>query len=92
MSCDFFSRLSSTDYFGNGSYLDGQRMAPAVEQHVSVISSVNPLLLLRSPYSDVHDPLNILDRPGRKSGTFFSDGHNAAGELSNVLRDCRGQD
>ncbi|XP_051908225.1 DNA-binding protein RFX6 isoform X2 [Hippocampus zosterae] len=74
-----YSASGQNDYFGNSSYLDGQRMAPAVEQHVSVISSVNPLLLLRSPYSDVHDPLNILDRPGRKSGTFFSDGHNAAG-------------
>ncbi|XP_057678204.1 DNA-binding protein RFX6 isoform X2 [Corythoichthys intestinalis] len=33
----------------------------------------------RSPYSDVRDPLDILDRPGRKSGTFFSDVQHAAG-------------
>ncbi|XP_077408987.1 DNA-binding protein RFX6 isoform X2 [Vanacampus margaritifer] len=74
-----YSASGQSDYFSNGSYLDSQRMAPAVEQHVSVISSASPLLLLRSPYSDVHDPLNILDRPGRKSGTFFSDVHNATG-------------
>ncbi|XP_077366632.1 DNA-binding protein RFX6 isoform X2 [Festucalex cinctus] len=74
-----YSASGQSDYYGNGSYLDGQRMAPVVEQHVSVISSVSPLLLLRSPYSDVHDPLNILDRPGRKSGTFFSDIRNPTG-------------
>ncbi|XP_049613706.1 DNA-binding protein RFX6 [Syngnathus scovelli] len=74
-----YSAAAPSDYYGNGSYLEGQRMAPAAEQHVSVISGVSPLLLLRSPFSDVHDPLNILDRPGRKSGTFFSDVRSAPG-------------
>ncbi|KAM9778401.1 DNA-binding protein RFX6 isoform 3-T6 [Syngnathus typhle] len=74
-----YSAAAPSDYYGNGSYLESQRMAPAAEQHVSVISGVSPLLLLRSPFSDVHDPLNILDRPGRKSGTFFSDVRSAPG-------------
>ncbi|XP_061560595.1 DNA-binding protein RFX6 [Phycodurus eques] len=67
-------------YYGSGSYEDRQRMVPVAEQHVSVISSVSsPLLLLRSPYSDVHDPLNILDRPATKSATFYNDVQNATG-------------
>lgn len=41
-----------------------------VNQHVSVISSVRSL----PPYSDIHDPLNILDDSSRKqSGSFYPD-------------------
>ncbi|XP_061669171.1 DNA-binding protein RFX6 isoform X2 [Syngnathoides biaculeatus] len=74
---------NATAYYGNGSYEDSQRLAPVVEQHVSVISSVSsPLLLLRSPYSDVHDPLNILDRPTAKNATFYNDVQNATGHFA----------
>uniref|UniRef100_A0A3B3CWY3 Regulatory factor X, 6 n=1 Tax=Oryzias melastigma TaxID=30732 RepID=A0A3B3CWY3_ORYME len=54
-------------YYGDGGYVDGHR----VDQHVSVISSVSSL---RSySFSEVHDPLNILDEPGKKlTGSFFS--------------------
>uniref|UniRef100_A0AAQ5XCY4 DNA-binding protein RFX6 n=1 Tax=Amphiprion ocellaris TaxID=80972 RepID=A0AAQ5XCY4_AMPOC len=61
-------------YYGNSSYLDSQRMASLVDQHVSVISSVSSLRPFSSTYSEVHDPLNILDEPGRKTtGAFFNE-------------------
>lgn len=55
--------------------MDGHR----VDQHVSVISSVSSL---RSySFSEVHDPLNILDEPGKKlTGSFFSQADPRAGE------------
>uniref|UniRef100_A0A3B4TIQ7 DNA-binding protein RFX6 n=1 Tax=Seriola dumerili TaxID=41447 RepID=A0A3B4TIQ7_SERDU len=61
-------------YYGNSSYLDSQRMTSLVDQHVSVISSVSSLRPFPSTYSEVHDPLNILDEPGRKTtGTYFTE-------------------
>ncbi|XP_067338653.1 DNA-binding protein RFX6 [Channa argus] len=61
-----YSNTGNTGYYGNSSYLDSQRM--------SVISSVGSLRPFTSPYSEVHDPLNILDEPGRKTtGAFFNE-------------------
>ncbi|XP_037541577.1 DNA-binding protein RFX6 [Nematolebias whitei] len=61
-------------YYGNSSYLASQRMMPLVDQHVSVISSVGSLRPFPSTFSEVHDPLNLLDEPGRKTtGGFYSD-------------------
>lgn len=56
-------------------------MTSLVDQHVSVISSVSSLRPFPSTYSEVHDPLNILDEPGRKpAGAFYSEAENGAGE------------
>ncbi|XP_061900833.1 DNA-binding protein RFX6 [Entelurus aequoreus] len=72
--CQAYSAAGQSGYYGNNSYLDSQRMTPLVDQHVSVISSVGSLRsTFPATYSEVHDPLNILDEPGRKMGTFFSD-------------------
>ncbi|KAM9840651.1 DNA-binding protein RFX6 [Aulostomus maculatus] len=61
-------------YYGNSSYLDGQRMTSLVDQHVSVISSVGSLRSFPPTFTEVHDPLNILDEPGRKtSGAYFTE-------------------
>uniref|UniRef100_A0A4W6ETA8 DNA-binding protein RFX6 n=1 Tax=Lates calcarifer TaxID=8187 RepID=A0A4W6ETA8_LATCA len=66
-------------YYGNSSYLDSQRMTSLVDQHVSVISSVSSLRAFPSTYSEVHDPLNILDEPGRKtSGAYFTEADTGA--------------
>ncbi|KAM3603469.1 uncharacterized protein V6R79_022981 [Siganus canaliculatus] len=67
-------------YYGNSSYLDSQRMSSLVDQHVSVISTVGSLRpSFPAAYSEVHDPLNILDEPGRKSsGAFFTEAEAAA--------------
>uniref|UniRef100_M4AMS2 DNA-binding protein RFX6 n=1 Tax=Xiphophorus maculatus TaxID=8083 RepID=M4AMS2_XIPMA len=60
-------------FYGNGSFLASQRVNPLVDQHVSVISSVGNLRPFSAAFSEVHDPLNILDEPGRKtSGSFFT--------------------
>ncbi|XP_061602899.1 DNA-binding protein RFX6 [Cololabis saira] len=64
----------SAGYYGNNVYLDSHRMTSLVDQHVSVISSVGNLRPFPATFSEVHDPLNILDEPGRKTtGTFFSE-------------------
>uniref|UniRef100_A0A668W7A4 RFX-type winged-helix domain-containing protein n=1 Tax=Oreochromis aureus TaxID=47969 RepID=A0A668W7A4_OREAU len=64
----------SAGYYGNSNYLESQRMTSLVDQHVSVISSVGSLRPFPSTYSEVHDPLNILDEPGRKTaGAFYSE-------------------
>ncbi|XP_035801987.2 DNA-binding protein RFX6 [Amphiprion ocellaris] len=69
-----YSVTGHAGYYGNSSYLDSQRMASLVDQHVSVISSVSSLRPFSSTYSEVHDPLNILDEPGRKTtGAFFNE-------------------
>ncbi|XP_023285755.1 DNA-binding protein RFX6 [Seriola lalandi dorsalis] len=69
-----FSATGHSGYYGNSSYLDSQRMTSLVDQHVSVISSVSSLRPFPSTYSEVHDPLNILDEPGRKTtGTYFTE-------------------
>uniref|UniRef100_A0A3B3YH23 DNA-binding protein RFX6 n=1 Tax=Poecilia mexicana TaxID=48701 RepID=A0A3B3YH23_9TELE len=54
-------------FYGNSSFLASQRVNPLVDQHVSVISSVGSLRPFSAAYSEVHDPLNILDEPGRKT-------------------------
>ncbi|XP_026197362.1 DNA-binding protein RFX6 [Anabas testudineus] len=69
-----YSATANTGYYSNSSYLDGQRMTSLVDQHVSVISSVGSLRPFTSAYSEVHDPLNILDEPGRKTtGAYFTE-------------------
>lgn len=61
-------------YYGHGGYLDSQRMTSLVDQHVSVISTVSSLRPFPDVYPDVHDPLNILDEPGRKTtGAYFAE-------------------
>uniref|UniRef100_A0A6I8NK63 DNA-binding protein RFX6 n=1 Tax=Ornithorhynchus anatinus TaxID=9258 RepID=A0A6I8NK63_ORNAN len=58
-------------YYGtNVSYPEPPRLGSMVDQHVSVISSVSSLRSL-PPYSDIHDPLNILDDGGRKPATPY---------------------
>ncbi|XP_028253550.1 DNA-binding protein RFX6 [Parambassis ranga] len=70
----------SAGYYGNNSYLDNQRLTSLVDQHVSVISSVGSLRPFPPMYSEVHDPLNILDEPGRKTtAVFFNEAEPGAG-------------
>ncbi|XP_054617948.1 DNA-binding protein RFX6 [Dunckerocampus dactyliophorus] len=77
--CQAYSVVGQSGYYGN-SYLDSQRLTPLVDQHVSVISSVGSLRsTFPATYSDIHDPLNILDEPGKKAGTFFSEVESATG-------------
>uniref|UniRef100_H2MWN0 DNA-binding protein RFX6 n=1 Tax=Oryzias latipes TaxID=8090 RepID=H2MWN0_ORYLA len=67
--------LPASGYYGNSGYVDG----PRVDQHVSVISSVSSLRSFS--FSEVHDPLNILDEPGKKlTGGFFSEADPRAGD------------
>ncbi|KAM4633301.1 DNA-binding protein RFX6 [Polymixia lowei] len=69
-----YSAAGHSGYYGTGSYLDNQRMTSLVDQHVSVISSVGSLRPFPPTYSEVHDPLNILDDPGRKhSGQYYAE-------------------
>ncbi|XP_074472221.1 DNA-binding protein RFX6 [Sebastes fasciatus] len=69
-----YSSAGHSGYYGNSSYLDSQRMTSLVDQHVSVISTVGSLRPFPSAYSEVHDPLNILDEPGRKTtGAYFTE-------------------
>lgn len=63
-------------------------MAALVDQHVSVISTVGSLRTFPSAYSEVHDPLNILDEPGRKT-TFFTEAETVAGQEHSVLNHKR---
>ncbi|XP_028628452.1 DNA-binding protein RFX6 [Grammomys surdaster] len=62
---------SPNGYYGNNvNYSEAHRLGSMVNQHVSVISSVRSL----PPYSDIHDPLNILDDSSRKqSNSFYAD-------------------
>lgn len=76
--------LFSTGYYSSGGYLENQRMVSLVDQHVSVISTVGNLRPFPSVYSEVHDPLNLLDEPGRKT-TFFTDSETVAGQKLNGL-------
>ncbi|TNN42860.1 DNA-binding protein RFX6 [Liparis tanakae] len=69
-----YAAAGHSAYYGNGTYLDSQRMTSLVDQHVSVISTISSLRPFPSTYSEVHDPLNILDEPGRKAtGTYFTE-------------------
>lgn len=62
---------SPNGYYGsNMNYPESHRLGSMVNQHVSVISSVRSL----PPYSDIHDPLNILDDSTRKqTSSFYTD-------------------
>ncbi|XP_032440558.1 DNA-binding protein RFX6 [Xiphophorus hellerii] len=72
--------LGHGGFYGNSSFLASQRVNPLVDQHVSVISSVGNLRPFSAAFSEVHDPLNILDEPGRKtSGSFFSEAESGTG-------------
>ncbi|XP_031178447.1 DNA-binding protein RFX6 [Sander lucioperca] len=74
-----YSAAGHSGYYGNSSYLDTQRMTSLVDQHVSVISTVGSLRPFPSTYSEVHDPLNILDEPGRKTtGAYFTEAETGA--------------
>ncbi|XP_036942304.1 DNA-binding protein RFX6 [Acanthopagrus latus] len=74
-----YSAAGHGGYYGNSSYLDSQRMTSLVDQHVSVISTVGSLRSFNSTYSEVHDPLNILDEPGRKTtGVYFTEAETGA--------------
>lgn len=56
-------------------------MTSLVDQHVSVISSVGSLRPFPSTFSEVHDPLNLLNDPGRKpTGGFYSETEPGAGQ------------
>ncbi|KAL4649136.1 DNA-binding protein RFX6 [Arapaima gigas] len=60
-------------YYGNSSFSESQRLSSVIDQHVSVISSVSAIRSIPN-YSDVHDPLNILDDTARKSSaSYYSD-------------------
>ncbi|XP_054474931.1 DNA-binding protein RFX6 [Anoplopoma fimbria] len=73
-----YSAAGHSGYYGNSSYLDSQRMTSLVDQHVSVISTISSLRPFPSTYSEVHDPLNILDEPGRKTtGAYFTEADQA---------------
>uniref|UniRef100_A0A3Q2E9E9 DNA-binding protein RFX6 n=1 Tax=Cyprinodon variegatus TaxID=28743 RepID=A0A3Q2E9E9_CYPVA len=66
--------LFAAGFYSNSSFFSGQRVNALVDQHVSVISSVGSLRPFSSTFSEVHDPLNILGEPGRKTaGSFFSE-------------------
>ncbi|NXX41814.1 RFX6 protein, partial [Tricholaema leucomelas] len=62
---------ASNGYYGNNiSYPDSHRLGTMVDQHVSVISSVSSIRSLPS-YSEIHDPLNLLDDSGRKQTASY---------------------
>ncbi|XP_064196398.1 DNA-binding protein RFX6 [Anguilla rostrata] len=72
-ACQGGAYSGQSDYYGNGGYHDAQRLGSMIDQHVSVISSVSTIRCVPA-YSDVHDPLNILDDAGRKTaGPFYTD-------------------
>ncbi|XP_056619806.1 DNA-binding protein RFX6 [Triplophysa dalaica] len=64
------SSTGHSGYYGSGGYVDAQRMSTFIDQHVSVISSVSSSRSV-SAYSEVHDPLNILDDTSRKTARPF---------------------
>lgn len=79
------SPLVLAGYYGNGSYLESQRVTSLVDQHVSVISSVSGLRPFPSTFSEVHDPLNILDEPGRKmTGAYFTEAETGTGQQRSI--------
>ncbi|KAM8953733.1 DNA-binding protein RFX6 [Pelodytes ibericus] len=69
-----YSSNSSNGYYGNNlSFQESQRYGSMIDQHVSVISSVSSIRPMHS-FSDIHDPLNILDDNGRKQlGSYYTD-------------------
>ncbi|XP_069829781.1 DNA-binding protein RFX6 [Dendropsophus ebraccatus] len=69
-----YSSNTSNGYFGNHlNYSDSHRLGSMIDQHVSVISSISSIRPLHA-FSDIQDPLNILDDSGRKQlGTYYTD-------------------
>ncbi|KAL7888465.1 hypothetical protein AOLI_G00034390 [Acnodon oligacanthus] len=66
-----YTSTAHSGYYGNSGYVDSQRMGSLIDQHVSVISSVSSIRSLPA-YTDVHDPLNILNDAGRKAaGPYY---------------------
>ncbi|XP_051511163.1 DNA-binding protein RFX6 [Myxocyprinus asiaticus] len=77
-------------YYSSSGYVDAQRMGTFIDQHVSVISSVSSIRSV-SAYTDVHDPLNILDDTSRKiARPYYTElsslGTHTAG--SNIANTC----
>ncbi|KAL8186442.1 UNVERIFIED_CONTAM: DNA-binding protein rfx6 [Gekko kuhli] len=61
-------RPPSVGFYGNNmNYSESHRLGSMVDQHVSVISSIRSL----PPYSDIHDPLSILEDTERKQGASY---------------------
>ncbi|XP_062981524.1 DNA-binding protein RFX6 [Elgaria multicarinata webbii] len=69
-----YSSAASNGFYGNNiNYSESHRLGSMVDQHVSVISSISSIRPL-PPYSDIHDPLSILEDTGRKQGaTYYPD-------------------
>ncbi|XP_022518563.2 DNA-binding protein RFX6 isoform X2 [Astyanax mexicanus] len=66
-----YTSTAHSGYYGNSGYGDSQRMGSLIDQHVSVISSVSSIRSVPA-YTDVHDPLNILNDTGRKvAGPYY---------------------
>ncbi|XP_077157310.1 DNA-binding protein RFX6 isoform X2 [Paroedura picta] len=61
------SNTSNGFYGNNMNYSESHRLGSMVDQHVSVISSIRSL----PPYSDMHDPLSILEDTERKQGASY---------------------
>ncbi|KAJ6651309.1 hypothetical protein lerEdw1_021094 [Lerista edwardsae] len=64
------SNTSNGFYGNNMNYSESHRLGSMVDQHVSVISSISSIRPL-PPYSDIHDPLSILEDTGRKQGASY---------------------
>ncbi|KAG7316359.1 hypothetical protein KOW79_019900 [Hemibagrus wyckioides] len=60
-----YTSAAHSGYYSNSSYVDTQRMGSLIDQHVSVISTVTSTRSVPA-YSEVHDPLNILNDTSRK--------------------------
>ncbi|XP_015264545.1 PREDICTED: DNA-binding protein RFX6 [Gekko japonicus] len=68
------SNASNGFYGNNMNYTESHRLGSMVDQHVSVISSIRSL----PPYSDLHDPLSILEDTERKQGaSYYTDASTA---------------
>ncbi|XP_061482290.1 DNA-binding protein RFX6 [Rhineura floridana] len=66
-----YSSNASNGFYGNNvNYPESHRLGSMVDQHVSVISSISSIRPL-PPYSDIHDPLSILEDAGRKQGASY---------------------
>ncbi|XP_060092100.1 DNA-binding protein RFX6 [Heteronotia binoei] len=61
------SNASNGFYGNNMNYSESHRLGSMIDQHVSVISSIRSL----PPYSDIHDPLSILEDSERKQGASY---------------------
>ncbi|KAK3516690.1 hypothetical protein QTP70_022182 [Hemibagrus guttatus] len=65
-----YTSAAHSGYYSNSGYVDTQRMGSLIDQHVSVISSVTSTRSVPA-YSEVHDPLNILNDTSRKPTTSY---------------------